>query len=146
MIDVVVQGEETIIEFPAVDLASSVPVTYVGPNLLRLDGVPLVEDSGASFGDVVRVSPISKNRFRFEKVVEPGGWSTYFYMFSRERFESPEGQLLFGFLDAIEVHWERVFGGILLICIPPELASFKPHRWVCVTLRRKRERRRARSG
>jgi hypothetical protein len=144
MIDVVVFGDEPIIEFPAEGFASSVPVTCVGPNLLRLEGVPLVPDLGATFGDVIEVSPISRDRFRFERVAEPGGWSTYLYSFSREHFESLEGRLLFAFLDVIEVHWERIFGGILLICVPPELAFFTPHRWVCATLRSGRFARRAR--
>jgi Domain of unknown function (DUF4265) len=129
MIDLVVGGEYPIIEFPADEVASSVPVAYVGPNRLFLEGVPFMVES-ASIGDVIEVSVIGEGRFRFERVVEAGGWRTYSYLLGPERLASPEAESLFAALDEIGVHWEHSFSGALFICVPPEM-KFKPHRWVC---------------
>jgi len=128
MLKLFVNGEDNWIEFPEEDLATTVPVTQLGENLYRLDAVPIYAES-AGLDDVIEVTPLSENRLRFERVVQPGGWRTFDYLIDPQGLASEKGLLLLEGLEARGVHWEAVFGGVLFICVPEEM-DFDPSPWV----------------
>jgi hypothetical protein len=121
-------NEEPLIEFPADGLTVGVPVIPVGDRLYRLDGVPVLAES-AAFGDVIEAEPTEGGRLRFIRVVEPGGWRTHQFVLPAHKIDSEWGQSLLRALEARGAHWERVFGGLLFVCIPPGL-DLDPAPWV----------------
>lgn len=119
-VTVQIEGEEPLIDFPDVGVTLGVPITQVGDDLYRLDGVPVFVEC-ASFGDVIEAIPSDDGRLRFVRVAEPGGWRTFEYLLPAAKIEGESGQCLLRELDARGGHWERVFGGVLFACIPPGL-------------------------
>ena len=121
-------ADEPLVEFPAEGVTVSVPLTPVGDRLYRLDGVPVFAES-AGFGDVIEAEPGDGGRLRFVRVAEPGGWRTFDYMLLAYRLDGAWAQSLLAELSARGGHWERVFGGLLFVCLPPGL-DLDPEPWV----------------
>src|SRR4051812_29416105 len=105
-----------LVEFPAEGVTASVPLTPVGDGLYRLDGVPLFAES-ASFGDVIEAEPAACGRLRFVRVAVMGGWRTFDFILTPHKIDSEWGLSLLAELETRGGHWERVFGGLLLVCI-----------------------------
>ena len=126
---VVFSGEENLlVEFPNEAVTVSVPYTRIGEGRFRLDGVPLGVES-AGFKDVIEAEPAEEGRLRVRRVVESSGWRTYDFILPAYRIDSEWGQSLLRELEARGGHWERMFGGLLFICIPPGL-DLDPTPWV----------------
>ncbi len=121
-------AEEPLIAFPAEGITVSVPLTPVGYRLYRLDGVPVFIES-AAFGDVIEAESLADGRLRFVQLTEPGGWRTFDFVLPPYQIDSEWGQSLLRELEARGGHWERVFGGMLFVCIPPGL-ELDPTPWV----------------
>ena len=130
LVDVTVQfgTDEQPVEFPAEGVAFSVPLMPVGDHLYRLDGVPVFAES-ASFGDVIEAVPVECGRLRFLRIAQPGGWRTFDYILPPCKIDGEWGQALIAELTARGGHCERVFGGLLFVCIPPGL-DLDPSPWV----------------
>ena len=114
--------EDSLVEFPAEGLTVSVPYTRVGEGLYRLDGVPVGVES-AGYRDIIEAEVTEVGRLRFRRVAERSGWRTYDYILPPGRIDGEWGQLLLRELEARGGHWERVFGGLLFICLPPDLVG-----------------------
>jgi hypothetical protein len=127
-ITVCFDGEGPLVEFPAESVAVSVPLTPVGGRLYRLDGVPVGVGS-AAFRDVIEAEAGEDGRLRFVRVIESSGWRTYDFILPRHKIESEWGRTLLRELEVRGGHWEVVFGGLLLVCIPPGL-DLDPTGWV----------------
>jgi hypothetical protein len=104
-------------KFPLESVTVGVPLTPVGDRLYRLDGVPVFTES-ASFGDVIEAEQGDGGKLRFVRVAERGGWRTYDFILPPHKIDSEWGQSLLAKLAARGGHWERVFGGLLFVCIP----------------------------
>ena len=121
-------AEEPLVEFPLESLTVSIPITQMSEGLYRLDGVPFGVES-ASFGDIIEAELCEDGRLRFMCVAEPGGWRTFQYLLSAQAIEFERVQSLLRELEARGGHWERMFGGLLCICIPPGL-DLDPAQWL----------------
>ena len=121
-------ADEPLVEFPAEGVTLSVPLTPVGHRLYRLEGVPVFAES-AAFGDVIEAEPLADGRLRFVRVAQPGGWGTFAYILSPHKIDGAWGRSLLKELEAQGGHWERLFGGLLFVCIPPGL-DLDPAPWV----------------
>jgi len=122
------EANEPFVEFPTEGVIVSVPLTPVGEHLYRLDGVPLFAKS-AVFGDVIEARPGEGGRLQFVRVAEPGGWRTFDYMLPAHKLDGEWVQSLLAELLARGGHWERVFGGLLFVCVPPGV-DLDPEVWV----------------
>jgi hypothetical protein len=120
-VEVKVGDDEAAIEFPAEGLTTSCPVMRVGSGLYRLDGVPIGAES-ASYNDVIEAEDLGGGKLRFRRVAQASGWRVYDYVLPRGWLDSESGKQYLSDLEAKGAHWERVFGGMLFICVPPELA------------------------
>ncbi|HYE18593.1 MAG TPA: DUF4265 domain-containing protein [Tepidisphaeraceae bacterium] len=120
-VEVQVGDGEAAIEFPAEGLTTSCPVTPVGSGLYRLDGVPIGAES-ASYNDVIEAEALGRGKLRFRRVAQASGWRVYDYVLPRGWLDSGSGKQYLADLDARGARWERVFGGMLFVCVPPELA------------------------
>jgi hypothetical protein len=90
-------------------------------------GRPSVE--AAAFGDIGELAPSENGSLRFVRVAEQAGWRTFGYILSSSKIDSDSGQSLLKELEEKGEHWEQVFGGLLFICIPPDL-DLDPTPWV----------------
>lgn len=125
-IKVEVGDDEAAIEFPAEGLTTSCPVTKVGNGLYRLDGVPIGSES-ATYKDVIVADEVGTAGLRFHRVAQASGWRVYEYVLPSGWLDSEPGTGYLAELTAKGIHWERVFGGMLFICIPPGLAFDPTH-------------------
>jgi hypothetical protein len=119
-VEVKLGGDEAAIEFPAEGLTTRCPVTRVGSRLYRLDGVPIGAES-ASYNDVIEAEDLGGGKLRFLRVAQASGWRVHDYVLPRAWLDGEIGKAYLAELDAKGVHWERVFSGMLFICVPPEL-------------------------
>ncbi|HEX6533509.1 MAG TPA: hypothetical protein VF041_02875 [Gemmatimonadaceae bacterium] len=105
--------------------AEGIFVELLGPGLYRLEETPALANGGADpihAGDVVELEALPDGSHRLVRVVTRSPMRHYQWVVPRELVESGE---LRDFLDAVENEggsWERVFGGVLYVHLPPESA------------------------
>jgi hypothetical protein len=110
--------DEVLLEFPDEALTVSVPITCVGPDLYRLEAVPHLSTS-AGYADIVEAIATDEGNLRFVRVAQSSGWSTHAFIMSADRIQGdPMQGVLRDVLDN-GGYWEQVFGGCLVICLPP---------------------------
>jgi hypothetical protein len=119
VVDVVFQlgDSETSIEFRDEGVTTNCPVAKVGDRLHRLEGVPIAES--AAFKDVIEAEDLGDGKLRFVRVAQYSNWKTFDYLFPRGWLDGSRGVSLLRELDQKGLHWERMFGGMLFICVPP---------------------------
>jgi hypothetical protein len=125
------EGDDGIIvEFPEESISLQVPITCVGENLYRLDAVPFLVE-GAGFRDVVEAERVHGGKLRVRRVVERSGWHTFDFILPPWKIDGELCQELLRRLEGLGGHWERLFGGLLFVCIPPGL-DLDPTEWARV--------------
>lgn len=120
-ISIRLDGNETSVEFPSEGITASAFVEDLGDRRYRLLSVPPFAES-ASFLDIIEAETAADGKLRFQRVVERSGWRVFDFMLSREFIASGKLEPILAKADEIGAHWERVFGGVLFICVPPEIA------------------------
>lgn len=73
----------------------------------------------ACFGDVIEADSITDGNIRFVRISERGGWRTYDFLIPAELIESEHITAIQDRVHSLGGHWERVFGGVLFLCLPP---------------------------
>ena len=92
-------------------------VTPMGPNLYRMEqSSPFGE---VRYHDVVETEPKADGTLGFLRVLTPSGLKTESWVLSRTQIESPALSPLLDKVMAVGGHWERIYGGILLLHLPP---------------------------
>jgi hypothetical protein len=117
---------DVVVEFPDEKLCISLPATFVGTNLYRLDAVPYPSEI-AGYADIVEAVPAEAGRLRFVRVVQRSGWSTHSFILAREAIEGEAVQAVLRAVLESGGYWEAIFGGCLFICLPPG-STFDPER------------------
>jgi len=92
-------------------------VTPMGPNLYRMEQSSLW--GGVSCYDVIETEPQSEGTVRFLRVLIPSGLKTVSWLLSRTEAESPALSALLDKVIDVGGHWERIFGGVLVLHLPP---------------------------
>jgi len=112
-------GENLIsVEFPDEQVTATLELSPMGSQLYRIRSVPIMIEA-ASFGDIIEAVPGSDGSLRFVRVAERGGWRTYDFLLSTELMESKRITAVQEHVLSLGGHWEQVFGGVLLLCLPP---------------------------
>ena len=112
-------GDNTQVEFPDEEVTVDLAVTRVGKGLYRLDNVPFFVEA-AGFGDVIEADRLVNGVLRFRRVVEKSKWKIYDYIMSQEGIASPAVKRVMERVTEVGGHWENVFGGCLVICLPSD--------------------------
>lgn len=115
---------ETPVEFTEEQVTVTLELTPAGPRLFRIESVPIMVEA-ASFGDVIEVDTGADGGLRFVRIAERGGWRTYDFMLPAEMIGSEHITTIQERVLSLGGHWEQVFGGILLLCLPP-LTNYDP--------------------
>lgn len=111
---------DAVIRFPQEGIEMSLPVTPLGEGVVRIEAMPFMVEE-VSFRDVVRVEKRADGSLEFVCVLEPANWRTYAMILSREAADGQDAQQFCLRLQELGCYWERDFGGLLLIAVPPEL-------------------------
>jgi hypothetical protein len=101
--------------------SESLIVSSVGPDLFRLEESSLLTD--ARFHDIIRASPKNDGSLNFQSVVSKSGLYTEERILSKTLIESEQGQTLLDWVMSVGGMWEQVFGGMLLLHVPPQFAE-----------------------
>jgi hypothetical protein len=108
------------IEFPDEHTTMKIDVTQIDENLYRLDNVPFWVQS-ANFRDIIETESIGTDVLRFKRVVEKSNWHVYDFLLPEDRIESEEMQSVRKYVSQLGGYSERLCGGCLYICLPPEV-------------------------
>ncbi|MGO8786921.1 MAG: hypothetical protein ACLQVL_05995 [Terriglobia bacterium] len=92
-------------------------VTPLVPNLYRLEASSVLGE--ASYHDIVETDPQTDGTLRFVRVVTPSGLKTVSWILPKVQIESPALSPLLGRVITVGGFWERIFGGVLLVHLPP---------------------------
>jgi hypothetical protein len=95
-------------------------LTEVGEDLVRVDSIPFMSER-VKFGDVVRVRRLgAPGEFEYVETVVPTAWRSVIVTLRQDEVEGPALPHIRMRLLALGCTWDRVFGGMLLVAIPPE--------------------------
>ena len=110
------------IEFAHLGITTSAAVSPAGDRLFRLESVPIFVDE-VTYGDVIEADIISEESLRFVRVAERGGWRIHTYVLPKNWAETEMKNITD---EAVRRggHWECVFGGVLIICLPPHCTDW----------------------
>src|SRR5208337_1770257 len=92
-------------------------VTPLGPNLYRLEESSVFGE--ASYHDVVEAEPQTDGTLRFMRVLTPSGLKTVTWVLAEALLESHALSALLERVIAVGGNWERIFGGTLIVHLPP---------------------------
>jgi hypothetical protein len=101
--------------------SESALVTRLGANRYRLEENLLLGE--ATYHDVLEADAQADGTLRYLRVAEPSGLKTESWILSKALIESPQLTKLLGRVDAAGGRWERVFGGVLFVSVPPTSAG-----------------------
>lgn len=117
------------IEYPGGVTDNSTLVTPLGSGRFRLELDPLSCFSAEcpqdlrelpNYGDVIEAVDIASGTLRFVKVVERAPLKRFQFLLSRDYAESPELEMVLSRVETLNGHWERVFGGVLILYLPED--------------------------
>jgi hypothetical protein len=92
-------------------------VTPMGPNLYRLEVSSILGE--ASYHDMIETEPQTDGSVRFLRVTTPSGLTTLSCVLSQNLLDSPAMSALLEKVMAVGGNWERIFGGFLILHVPP---------------------------
>jgi hypothetical protein len=101
--------------------SESLLVTPMGPDLFLLEE-SFVFGEGR-FHDVIRASANEDGSLLFHEVVSTSGLHTEERTLSKSLIESAEVQDLLAWVMNVGGMWEQIFGGVLFLHVPPNLAD-----------------------
>ncbi len=109
-------------EFPDATGAESLIVVDLGGGLYRLDESPLGSEF-AGWNDVVRCVPGQDGHLVCVELVRSSGLHRNRFIPATAYLSCPNWELLKQRIMAAGGNWEQVWGGILILHYPPELAA-----------------------
>jgi hypothetical protein len=92
-------------------------VTPMGQNLYRLEESSALGE--ASYHDVIEGELQADGTVRFIRIYASSGLKTVSWVLSQSLIECPDMTILLGKVMAAGGNWERIFGGVLILHLPP---------------------------
>lgn len=96
-------------------------LTAVGPNTYRAEESSML--GVFSYKDLIAVKPRSDGSVQFLKILTPSGLKTNSWILSKGIIESEGFRVILDSVMEMGGNWEQVFGGLLLVHFPPDLAD-----------------------
>ena len=97
--------------------SESALVTRLGANRYRLEENLLLGE--ATYHDILEAEAQADGALRYLRVVEPSGLKTESWILPPTLIESPYLTKLLERVDAAGGRWERIYGGVLFVSVPP---------------------------
>ena len=105
------------IRVPSEGVTFGASCTEIGDSVFRLDSIPYCVES-MHYKDCFR-GEWNKEILCVLEIVENTNWRTFSFIFSKGSWETPKLPEILRKIEVMGGVWERVFGGLLFICIPP---------------------------
>jgi hypothetical protein len=96
-------------------------LTALGSNFYRAEKSSLLGEM--SYKDVIQAEPLSDGSLRFLEIVTPSGPRTSSWILPKGIIESDGFRAILDYVMELGGNWEQVFGGLLLVHLPPEQAN-----------------------
>ena len=96
-------------------------LTSVGPGLFRLEESSLLGEG--YYHDTIRASVRDDRSLQFHEILSRSGLHTEEWILSKDLIESSEFPVILDWIINVDGNWERAFGGLLLVHVPPYLAD-----------------------
>jgi hypothetical protein len=93
-------------------------VTPMGQNLYRMEESSALGE--ASYHDVIEAELQTDGTLRFLRVYRPSGLKSVSWMISQSVADSPALSALLDKVMSAGGNWERLFGGLLIVHMPPQ--------------------------
>lgn len=100
---------------------SLVEATEVAPGRYRLHETPVLVDPPLYLGDLIEAPSDAGGVCHFRRVVERSGFFVTSFLIAREVAESWEIVKLAERIEALGGRTERIFGGLIVIHLPPDV-------------------------
>jgi len=110
---------DTNINFPEESLIVSCEVEDLGNSKFKLLEHPLFATQ-AKYGDIILASFESKEKLKFQKVIEASDYEVLDYVLSMEISESEKFNELLNSLTEKGVFWQQDFGGVFCFFVKPD--------------------------
>ena len=110
---------DTNINFPEESLIVSCEVEDLGNSKFKLLEHPLFATQ-AKYGDIILASFESKEKLKFQKVIEASDYEVLDYVLSMEISESEKFNELLNTLTEKGVFWQQDFGGVFCFFVKPD--------------------------
>lgn len=104
------------------DCQETLYVTPLGENLYRLEETPVLVEQEIYLGDIIEAEVRDDGVLRFRRLVVASPWHHWSWFLAQIVIESSDFD---GFTAMIEEQggkWERIFGGLFIVHLPPESA------------------------
>jgi len=92
-------------------------VTPMGSSLYRMEESSALGE--VSYHDVIEAELQTDGTLRFQRIFTPSGLKTVSWILSQTLVESPALSVLLERVMAVGGFWERLFGGVLILHLPP---------------------------
>jgi hypothetical protein len=90
----------------------------MGPNLYRLEESAVLGE--AYYHDVIETELQTDGTVRYLRVQTPSGLTSLTFVVSQPVIESPAMSALLERVVAVGGNWEKIFGGVLILHLPPQ--------------------------
>ena len=118
------------VEFPEEHTTATLLEAPLGERMFRIESVPVMLEEHVSYGDTIEADATLDGGLRFIRVTKRGGWRTYDFLLSSDLVESDHIVTIQNRVLSHGGHWERVFGGLLFLCLPPT-TDYDPTEDIC---------------
>jgi hypothetical protein len=96
-------------------VCEEVEVTSLNSQSVRLEETPMASSEDVRFGDVIEVAPYERDVFRFVRVISRSDLEMATFLVSQKVAGEEALAKVLSRVTAIGVHWERAFGGVLML-------------------------------
>ncbi len=110
------------VSFPKESATAHLLMTPLGNGQYRLEETPVLLEEPLFFRDIIQASRHLGRGLNFQQLVEKSGLRVYDFLLPLEVAGSEELQVFLRRIKGDGGHWEVVFGGIVIIHLPPASA------------------------
>ena len=110
---------EIYLEFSEEGMCELIYLSHLDNNLYRVEDISSCVLGQLQYGDIIKIEPQDQNNFTFKQVVKPSEWRSEVFVLSKEMIEKDEILSLLNQIENLGGKWERVMGGVLSVCLPP---------------------------
>lgn len=100
-------------------ITEDIPLAHVEGNQYRVEFSSMLSEPRVFYGDVIEINPTGEGSADFVRVVRRSGFVVSCRVIGQKVVESPLFQGLLDKIMQLDGKYERAFGGVLIVHLPP---------------------------
>jgi hypothetical protein len=112
---------EVNMEFPEEGTGEGVTVTRLGKDRYRIES-PILMSENVTVGDIIEAIEVKNGELEYRRVLEESRWNVFEFAIEESLIETDGLKRILEQVNSVGGHWDRLFGGVLVICLPPDAA------------------------